>query len=64
MIKLYVDGKVLSQLDISGGGLLDNPHYLLLNLAMGGALGGNIPNSFVQDTLEVDYVLIIAKELD
>jgi len=56
MIKLYVDGKVLSQLDISGGGLFDNPHYLLLNLAMGGTLGGNIPNSFVQDTLEVDYV--------
>jgi len=56
MIKLYVDGKLLSQLDISGGGLFDNPHYLLLNLAMGGTLGGNIPNSFVQDTLVVDYV--------
>ena len=35
---------------------VSNPHYLLLNLAMGGTLGGNIPNSFDQDTLEVDYV--------
>ena len=51
-----MDEKLLSQLDISGGGLFDNPHYLLLNLAMGGTLGGNIPNSFDQDTLEVDYV--------
>ncbi len=55
-ITLYVDGNVLSELAIGSVGLFDNPHYLLLNLAMGGTLGGNIPNSFEQDTLEIDYV--------
>ena len=59
-----MDEKLLSQLDISGGGLFDNPHYLLLNLAMGGTLGGNIPNSFVQDTWKWIMSVIIAKELD
>ena len=34
----------------------DNPHYLLLNIAMGGTLGGISPSSFPEDTMEVDYV--------
>ena len=36
----------------------DNPHYLLLNIAMGGNLGGSIPESFTEDFLEVDYVRV------
>jgi beta-glucanase (GH16 family) len=35
-----------------------NPHYILLNVAMGGTLGGDIPSSFSQATMEVDYVRI------
>ncbi|MGB1517295.1 MAG: glycoside hydrolase family 16 protein, partial [Flavobacteriaceae bacterium] len=34
----------------------DNPHYLILNVAMGGNLGGNIPSNFDQDVMEIDYV--------
>jgi len=34
----------------------DNPHYLILNLAMGGTLGGDIPQNFVSDQMEIDYV--------
>ncbi len=36
----------------------DNPHYLLLNIAMGGNLGGSIPESFTEDFMEVDYVRV------
>ena len=36
----------------------DNPHYLLLNIAMGGNLGGSIPESFTEDFMLVDYVRV------
>ena len=36
----------------------DKPQYLLLNLAMGGVLGGTVPNGFSSDSLEVDYVRV------
>jgi beta-glucanase (GH16 family) len=32
------------------------PQYLILNLAMGGTLGGSVPSGFVSDQMEVDYV--------
>jgi beta-glucanase (GH16 family) len=35
-----------------------NPHYLLLNLAMGGTGGGGIDPSFVSDSMYVDYVRV------
>jgi beta-glucanase (GH16 family) len=34
------------------------PQYLILNVAMGGVLGGAIPANFVSDQMEVDYVRI------
>ena len=34
----------------------DNPHYLILNVAMGGTLGGDIPGDFIQDSMEIDFV--------
>lgn len=36
----------------------DNPHYLLLNIAMGGNLGGAIPANFSQSVMEIDYLRI------
>lgn len=36
----------------------DNLHYVLLNIAMGGKLGGEIPADFTQATMEVDYIRI------
>jgi beta-glucanase (GH16 family) len=36
----------------------DKPQYLILNLAMGGDLGGVIPAIFVSDQMEVDYVRV------
>ena len=40
----------------------DNPHYILLNIAMGGNLGllpgTEIPESFDDATMEIDYVRV------
>ena len=36
----------------------DNEHYLLLNLAVGGQLGGEVPNDFPDQTFEIDYVRV------
>jgi beta-glucanase (GH16 family) len=36
----------------------DQPQYLILNLAMGGDLGGSIPPSFTRDAMVVDYVRV------
>ena len=36
----------------------DNLHYIILNIAMGGNLGGVIPSDFSQDVMEIDYVRI------
>jgi beta-glucanase (GH16 family) len=55
-LKIYVDNKFLVSLSNSATVPFDNPHYLLLNVAMGGTLGGNIPGSFDEDVMEIDYV--------
>jgi len=36
----------------------DDPHYLLMNVAMGGTLGGAVPAGFVSAVMEIDYVRI------
>jgi len=36
----------------------DKPQYLLLNLAMGGDLGGAVPSDFLTDRMEVEYVRV------
>jgi beta-glucanase (GH16 family) len=36
----------------------DRPQFLLLNLAMGGDLGGAVPNSFTTDKMLIDYVRV------
>lgn len=36
----------------------DNNHYLLLNLAIGGILGGKVPEDFREQRMVIDYVRI------
>ena len=55
-IKVYVDNLLVAELENTSEVPFDNPHYLLLNIAMGGTLGGNIPGDFDQDIMEIDYV--------
>lgn len=57
-IKLTVDDKVVVDLPNSQDKPFDNPHYLLLNIAMGGNLGGEVPPDFTNDIFEIDYVRI------
>ena len=55
-MKIYLDDALLVSMSNNGNNPYDNPHYLILNIAMGGVLGGNIPGSFSQDQMEIDYV--------
>lgn len=55
-LKIMVDNKFIVALTNSASVPFDNPHYLILNLAMGGDLGGTIPSSFDEDVMEIDYV--------
>lgn len=57
-IRLAVDDKVIIELPNTPDKPFDNPHYLLLNIAMGGNLGGAISPDFTEDTFEIDYVRI------
>lgn len=55
-IQVLVDNMLIAELTNTTEVPFDNPHYLLLNIAMGGTLGGSIPGDFEQDKMEIDYV--------
>jgi beta-glucanase (GH16 family) len=62
-IQIGVNGQVYSVFDNPGTGdrtrwPFDQPQYLILNIAMGGSLGGAVPTSFSADQMEVDYVRV------
>lgn len=57
-IDIYVDQTLVVRMNNTENVPFDNPHYLLLNVAMGGSLGGPVPTSFEQDQMEIDYVRI------
>ena len=40
----------------------NKPQFMILNLAMGGDLGGAIPSTFNADQMVVDYVRVYQKE--
>ena len=44
-----------------GGWPFDSPQYLLLNIAIGGTLGGAVDNTIFPVTMEVDYVRVYQK---
>ena len=57
-IQILLDDVVFFERENSQEIPYDNPHYLLLNIAMGGNLGGNIPSDFSESIMEIDYVRI------
>lgn len=57
-IKVFVDEDLVYELPNSANKPYNAPHYLILNLAVGGTLGGEVPNNFTKQVLEVDYVRI------
>ncbi len=36
----------------------DSDFYMILNIAMGGTLGGTIDPAFTEDSMEIDYVRV------
>ena len=62
IIRILVDNKEFVSLTNDGNVPYDNRHYLLLNISIGGNLGGDIDPSFSQDRMEVDYVRVFQKE--
>lgn len=68
-IVLYLDDVVLNRTPLSklenkdGSGVnpFKQPHYMLLNLAMGGMNGGSLGNTSFPNRFEVDYVRVYQK---
>lgn len=57
-IQILLDDNVFFQRENSQEIPYDNPHYLLLNIAVGGNLGGTIPQNFNEAIMEIDYVKV------
>lgn len=65
-IRLYVDNELLNTIDLSrtinqtpdGANPFHEPHYILLNLAIGGTSGGDPSQTEFPARFEVDYVRI------
>ncbi|MGR5175749.1 glycoside hydrolase family 16 protein [Vibrio parahaemolyticus] len=55
-IDFYVDDHLVVSRDISNCSQYHEPMFLLVNLALGGMLGGSIDPSLELATLEVDYI--------
>ena len=55
-MKIYIDNVLINQMDTVVP--FDEEFFILLNVAMGGSLGGPIPNNFNQDAMEIDYVRV------
>lgn len=68
-IKLYVDDVLLNTVDLSktfnkdkeGRNPLRQPHYIILNLAIGGTSGGDPASTQFPARFEVDYVRVYQK---
>lgn len=68
-ISLYVDDQLLIKVDMdslynkdgSNNHPFKQPHYMLLNLAMGGMNGGELANTKFPNRFEVDYVRVYQK---
>ena len=56
ILRIYVDNLLVCEIMNNDSVPFDNPHYLILNVAMGGTLGGDIPGDFIQDSMEIDFV--------
>lgn len=57
-IKIFVDGVSFYTLSNSAALPFNDNFFLILNLAMGGSLGGDIDAGFTEDTMEIDYVKV------
>jgi beta-glucanase (GH16 family) len=68
-MKIILDGQELNSIDLSqtinksdGKNPFHQPHYVLLNLALGGNNGGSLANTVLPSKYYVDYVRIYQKK--
>ncbi|MBE8723822.1 family 16 glycosylhydrolase [Flavobacterium hungaricum] len=57
-IKIYADDVLIHTLVNDGSLPFNSDFFLILNVAMGGNMGGNIDAAFTQSTMEIDYVRV------
>lgn len=57
-IIFLVDGEVFHRYDNDSSLPFNKDFFLILNLAMGGSLGGDIDPAFTESSMEVDYVRV------
>ena len=55
-MKIYMDSNLVNQMNVVTP--FDTDFFILLNVAMGGDLGGTIASNFNEDILEIDYVRV------
>ena len=57
-IKIFLDDAPFYELPNDASLPFNADFFLILNVAMGGTLGGDIDASFTEDTMEIDYVKV------
>ncbi len=57
-ITFLVDNTVFLTFDNTPDSSFNSDFFMILNVAMGGTLGGTIAPDFTQDTMEIDYVRV------
>lgn len=57
-IRMFVGTVKYYEIALNDSLPFDQPFFFLVNLAMGGTLGGNIATNFVQDQLMIDYIRV------
>ncbi len=57
-IKVYLDDVKFYELTNNANLPFNADFFLILNVAMGGSLGGTIDPAFTEDTMEIDYVKV------
>lgn len=57
-IKIFVDDVEYYELALNSDLPFNNDFFLIMNVAMGGTLGGTIDSEFSEDTMEIDYVRV------
>ena len=55
-IKMYVESVKYFDINLNESLPFNQEFFVLLNVAMGGSLGGDIPTSFNQDSMVIDYI--------
>jgi hypothetical protein len=69
LMRILLDGEFMNSIDLStsinksdGKNPFRQPHYLLLNLAMGGNNGGSLEATVLPSKYKIDYVRIYQKK--